>query len=55
MAGKRIVNETGTDAKLVDAMSKAGRVFMLMDEAAFDAYTSSAIQRKYFTAADKEQ
>lgn len=55
MAGKRIVNKTGTDAKLVDAMSKAGRVFMLMDEAAFDAYTSSAIQRKYFTAADKEQ
>ncbi|ERF61654.1 flavocytochrome c [Treponema socranskii subsp. socranskii VPI DR56BR1116 = ATCC 35536] len=55
MAGKRIVNETGTDAKLVDAMAKAGRVFMLMDKAAFDVYTSSAIERKYFSEADKEQ
>lgn len=55
MDGRRIVNETGTDAKLVDAMMKSGRVFMFMDQAAFDAYTSSAIERKYFSAADKEQ
>ncbi|MCI5723312.1 MAG: FAD-dependent oxidoreductase [Erysipelotrichaceae bacterium] len=53
--GKRIVNETGSDANLVAAMMKEDHVYMLMDQAAFDAYTSSAIERKYFTEEDKEQ
>lgn len=50
--GKRFVNETGTDAEIVAAMQENGRVFMLMDQEAYDAYTSSAIERGYFTEDD---
>lgn len=52
LEGNRFVNETGKDAEIVDAMKANGRFFMLMDQDAFDAYTSSAVQRGYFTQDD---
>lgn len=57
--GSRIVNETGRDADVADAMAKdedaGGREFMLMDQEAYDAYTSSAIERGYFTQDELNQ
>ena len=55
LEGKRFVNETGKDGEIVDAMKQNGRSFMLMDQEAFDAYSSSAVQRGYFTQDDLDK
>ena len=59
LEGKRIANEAGRDAVIADAMAadedNGGREFMLMDQEAYDAYTSSAVERGYFTQEELDQ
>lgn len=54
-AGERFVNETGADAPIVDKMRTEGRVFMLMDQAAFTAYTQGSMDFHYFTQEELDQ
>lgn len=49
LEGKRFANESGTHASLFGEMKKQGRVFMIMDQAAYDAYIAATVD-KYFTS-----
>lgn len=55
MDGKRFTSETGADAAIVEKMYTEGRVFMLMDEAAFQAYSAGCVKNKYFSQEELDQ
>ncbi len=55
MNGRRIENELGRHAVLFPKMKEVGRTFMLMDQAAFEAYTASCVKSKFFTQEQLDQ
>lgn len=55
MDGRRFANELGRHAVLFPKMKEVGRTFMLMDKAAFDAYTESCVKANFFTQEQLDQ
>ena len=55
MNGRRFANELGRHAVLFPKMKEVGRTFMLMDQAAFEAYTTSCVNSKFFSQEQLDQ